>query len=378
MGGGVGAFIIVALRNKARFCTVTASMDTLSLPTFSIPATRREPRIGFIGQGFIGKNYADDFERRGYATVRYSLEEPYVANKYSIAECDVVFIAVPTPTTPQGFDASIVREAVALVGAGKIAVIKSTVVPGTTQALQAAYPDRTVLYSPEFLSEKTAAHDAAHPFSNIVGITANSVAQHAAARLVLSALPQAPFEQVCSSTEAEFIKYSHNLNGYWQILLSNILYDAAQALGVRWEEVEKVLEHDPMISNRYTKPVHQSGHPGAVPGRGAGGHCFIKDFAAFRELYEKVNPGDARGRSVLLALERKNIALLRQSGKDLDLLEGVYGRPTAAGLVELAVLEARRLIPQGRWVEWIIGVAGTLVVVIGLIDILSRLAGILN
>jgi len=56
--------------------------------------------IGFIGQGWIGKNYADDFEKRGYETVRYSLEKPYVDNKEKIKDCDLVFIAVPTPTTP--------------------------------------------------------------------------------------------------------------------------------------------------------------------------------------------------------------------------------------------------------------------------------------
>ena len=77
-----------------------------------------KPRIGFIGQGWIGKNYADDFERRGYHTVRYALEPQYVGNKEKIKDCDIVFIAVPTPTTPAGFDSSIVEGALSLVGAG--------------------------------------------------------------------------------------------------------------------------------------------------------------------------------------------------------------------------------------------------------------------
>ena len=38
-------------------------------------------KIGFIGQGWIGKNYADDFERRGFKTVRYSLDKNYLPNK---------------------------------------------------------------------------------------------------------------------------------------------------------------------------------------------------------------------------------------------------------------------------------------------------------
>ena len=34
--------------------------------------------IGFIGQGWIGKNYADDFEKRGFDVVRYSKEKKYI------------------------------------------------------------------------------------------------------------------------------------------------------------------------------------------------------------------------------------------------------------------------------------------------------------
>jgi UDP-glucose 6-dehydrogenase len=283
------------------------------------------PRIGFIGQGFIGKNYADDFERRGFSVVRYALEAPYNANKEQIRECDIVFIAVPTPTTPEGFDASVVRGVLSLVGKGKTAVLKSTILPGTTAALQKEFSDRVILYSPEFLSESTAAHDAANPFSNIVGLSRDDEMHQAAAQAVLAVLPSAPFSHVCTSTEAELIKYAHNLNGYFQILLSNILYDAAAALGAGWQPIQRALEADTMISNRYIKPVHQSGHPGARPGRGAGGHCFIKDFAAFRGLYERLLPQDGPGASLLRALEQKNIELLQNSGKDLDLLRGVYG-----------------------------------------------------
>lgn len=273
--------------------------------------------IGFIGQGWIGKNYADDFEKRRFSVVRYALEEPYRHNKEAIKECDMVFIAVPTPTTPQGFDYSIVEEALTLVGNGMIAVIKSTILPGTTQALQKKFPAITVLYSPEFLSEATAAHDAANPFATIVGMPVDDEQHRAAAQQVLAVLPSAPFVQTCSSTEAECIKYSHNVSGYAQIVLFNSIYDVAAKLGADWSVVQKALEADPYISNRYARPVHKSG-------RGAGGGCFIKDFAAFSELYRK-QVGDEAGVQFLAAMEKKNIDLLKRSGKDIDLLRGVYG-----------------------------------------------------
>jgi len=281
-------------------------------------------KIGFIGQGFIGKNYANDFEARGYEVVRYALEPEYAPNKESIKTCDVVFAAVPTPTTPEGFDASIVEGILSLIGSQKIVVLKSTLLPGTTAELQKKYPDITLLFSPEFLSEKTAAEDASHPFTNIVGLSVDDEVHREAAQRVLTLLPSAPHSQICSSTEAELIKYAHNLNGYFQIILSNLLYDAAKAVGAGWEQIQEAIEHDPLISGRYAKPVHQSGHKGAQPGRGAGGHCFIKDMAAFRMFYGEVLH-DTDGFAVFRALEAKNLALLRATNKDADLVKDVYG-----------------------------------------------------
>ena len=273
--------------------------------------------VGFIGQGYIGKNYADDFERRGYSVVRYSLEEPHVMNREKVSGCDVVFIAVPTPTTPAGFDGSIVRSAVELVGAGKVAIIKSTLVPGTTKSLQEQYADRVIFYSPEFLSEATAADDAANPFANIVGLQDSDPRHHAHAEIVHAILPPAPFTLTCDSTEAELIKYSHNVHGFMQVVLWNLMYDLTKKVGGDWETVRKALDADPYVSSTYLSPAHKNG-------RGAGGNCFIKDFAAIRGLYEDM-VNDAAGIELLRALEKKNKALLRDSGKDLHLVRAVYG-----------------------------------------------------
>lgn len=276
-----------------------------------------KPLIGFIGQGYIGKNYADDFERRGYTVVRYSLEEPHISNKEKIKKCDIAIIAVPTPTTPKGFDDSIVRGAIGLAGEGKIVIVKSTVVPGTTRSFQAQYPDRVIFYSPEFLSEATAAQDAAHPFSNILGVATDDEAHRLAAERVHAILPSAPYALTCDSIEAELIKYAHNGSAYMEILFFNLMYELAQKSGVNWAPIEAALQADPFIASRYAKPVHKTG-------RGAGGHCFIKDFAALRGLYEK-EVGDALGSEVFKAIEKKNISLLKESGKDVDLVRGVYG-----------------------------------------------------
>jgi UDPglucose 6-dehydrogenase len=277
----------------------------------------KNPLIGFVGQGYVGGSYANNFEKRGFKTVRYSLEKTYVHNKEKIRECDIVFVCVPTPTTPKGFDASIVREALRLVGKGKTAVVKSTLLPGTTKALQKSFPRITVLCSPEFLSVATAQKDADHPFSNIVGIPRDDAPHRTAAKAVHAVLPKAPFTATCSSDEAELIKYAHNVSGYTQILTFNLVYDIAEKLGADWKEIAHAVKADPLICNRYANPVHKSG-------RGAGGACFIKDMAAFSKLYGTLAKNPA-GSALLKAAEQHNIVLLLESGKDLELLRGVYG-----------------------------------------------------
>ncbi len=293
------------------------------------------PIVGYVGQGFIGKNYADELEGRGYAVMRYALEEPYRKNKDKIKDCDIVFIAVPTPTVPDEasgeggrrtrFDDSIVRQAVSLVGDGKVAVIKSTMLPGQTIGIQEEFPKKIVMHSPEFLREATAAYDAMHPDRNIIGICEDSPPVRAQAQRVLSILPPAPFELVCSAVEAEFVKYAGNNWLYVKVVYINILYDFVQKLGGNYEHVRDAFAADPRMGRSHLDPIHASGHGGPA-GRGAGGHCFIKDFAAFRSMYEQSFPDDTKGIDVLKGLEQKNVQLLRDSGKDLDLLEGVYGK----------------------------------------------------
>lgn len=274
-------------------------------------------KIGFIGLGWIGKNYADSFEDRGFDIVRYSKEKTYIQNKDLIRTCDIVFIAVPTPSTPEGFDDSIVREAVKLVPEGGIAVIKSTLLPGSTKSIQQENPKVVVLHSPEFLREVSARHDVDHPDRNIIGLPEDTDLARKAAESVMEILPKAPYERICSSNESELIKYGGNNFLYWKVLYMNILYDFAQHFECDWGVVAEAMGKDPRIGTSHMQPVHDGG-------RGAGGHCFIKDFAAFQEAYEKT-VGDPLGIKILEALRDKNIQLLLLSGKNRDLLEGVYG-----------------------------------------------------
>ena len=281
-------------------------------------------KIGFIGQGYVGKNYADDFENRGYEIVRYALEEPYKENVKEIAECDIVFITVPTYTNKGKVDDSIVKDVIKNVADNSIAVIKSTVLPGATEEIQDENPRIYVMHSPEFLRESAVHYDVAHPSRNIVGIPEKSGAYEEAARQVLSVLPRAPYQKVCSSKESELIKYAGNCFLYSKVVFMNLIYDISYEIGADYYTVAEAVGVDPRIGESHMVTLHKSGPTGCKEGRGTGGNCFIKDFVVFRDFFEdKIK--DEKSRNVLKSIEEKNIDLLKQSEKDLDILKKVYG-----------------------------------------------------
>ncbi|PIT89255.1 MAG: hypothetical protein COU27_01290, partial [Candidatus Levybacteria bacterium CG10_big_fil_rev_8_21_14_0_10_36_7] len=238
-----------------------------------------------------------------------------------IKNCDIVFIAVPTPTVCGVYDDSIIREVIPLVEKNKIIVLKSTICFGLSRVLQKKFKDYTIVHSPEFLSETTASEDTRNPFFNIVGINQKSKKHKDVARLIHSILPKAPASFTVSYEEAELIKYAHNTSAYTRIVFSNLLYDLSKKVGADWKNVVQAIKADPFIatkhvSNNYIDPVHKGG-------RGAGGNCFIKDFAIFSNMYKKI-ANDPLGAQLLQSFERKNIELLQKSKKDLKLLNGVY------------------------------------------------------
>ena len=286
-----------------------------------------DTQIGFIGQGWIGKNYADNFESRGYKVVRYALEAPYSENKQRVKECSIVFIAVPTPTTTDGFNYQAVSSALKAVKTGSTVVVKSTLMPGTTYKLQNDFPNLFIMHSPEFLREKTAAHDAANPDRNIIGIPKNTQEHIERAEKTLSVLPSAPFARIMDAREAELVKYAGNCFLYTKVTFMNMIYDLSQTTGANWEVVREAMINDYRIGESHTSPVHSSGHiedGDYREERGAGGHCFIKDFEALKLMY-KDSVGEDEGYKLLESNVIYNLKLMRDSGKDPDLLKQVYG-----------------------------------------------------
>lgn len=128
------------------------------------------PTIGVIGIGSIGSVLASGFDGLGYEVVvndaddERERESPYPARTKAAMErdCDCIVVAVPTPTTDDGGDASAVREVVTAVSDAEFILIRSTMPPGATKPIadSVAAP---VVYSPEFLRDRSGVDDFFHP-----------------------------------------------------------------------------------------------------------------------------------------------------------------------------------------------------------------------
>src|SRR3989344_3984840 len=114
-------------------------------------------KVGIIGLGMVGEPIKRWFEeyhkyRRGKELFCYDTD-PKKGYSDDVNKADIIFVAVPTPTSPGGScNVSIVQNAVAAVNDGKIVVIKSTIPPGTVEDLQKRYPRKRFVFNPEFLT----------------------------------------------------------------------------------------------------------------------------------------------------------------------------------------------------------------------------------
>lgn len=243
--------------------------------------------IGVVGYtGMVGKTVYDYFTKQGYTTHGYSRRNNEKAG--IVAVCDIVFVCVPTPFNwdTQSFDGSVVKSAIADIADGRIIVIKSTVPIGTTEKLQSKFPNKKLLFNPEFLSEATAYGDFVNPDRQFVGYTKES---KDVAIQVLNLLPESAYGVIMPSKEAELLKYINNLHGALSVIEANHYYDVCQKEGLDYEKVIQAAEASKWVGAPMGRQYHRIFHKGF---RGFGGKCFPKDINAWLE-YCKQNNIDA-------------------------------------------------------------------------------------
>src|SRR3989344_2763599 len=135
----------------------------------NLPQNKPGLKIGVIGGGYVGGTVARWYREHG-ATVKVYDKFRDSDPVKEVLRQDYIFIAVPTNFDGKGIDLSAMDDAMqnASKSSAKAVIIKSTVVPGTTDHYQKMYPKIKILFNPEFLTESTAFQDFGYPDRQII------------------------------------------------------------------------------------------------------------------------------------------------------------------------------------------------------------------
>ncbi|MGH7927158.1 MAG: UDP-glucose dehydrogenase family protein [Candidatus Binatia bacterium] len=220
--------------------------------------------------------------------------------KQATATADFIVIAVGTPNLGGGgIDLSQVEaavkqlsESVASSERSQVLIVKSTVIPGTTDGLIMPLleaegfhsPELAVVVNPEFLTEGSAVDDFLRPDRIVVG-SASAEAAVAVAHLMNTG-QETPVIVVSAAT-AEMIKYASNTLLATMISFANEISELSTAIGdIDITEVMKGVH-----TSRYLTSMGERAPITAFleAGCGFGGSCLPKDTAALVALARSIN-----------------------------------------------------------------------------------------
>ena len=237
-------------------------------------------KVGVIGNGFVGE--AISFAFSPTTDLRVYDVDPLRAThtKEEVDECEFIFVCVPTPMYRDGTqDLSYIEKVFDEAISGPIYIIKSTVLPGTTEALWKKYPSLSIIFNPEFLTERTAKLDMLTQARIILG-----------GRKDLTMTTKKLYEErfmnrhiiETDSTTAELTKYMNNTFFATKVSIMNEFKRMSDKLGTNWEDALYGFASDHRIGDSH---LHVPGPDGK---HGYGGTCFPKDVNALIKLGSKL------------------------------------------------------------------------------------------
>tara|TARA_S200000501_G_scaffold247123_1_gene231533 strand:- start:14076 stop:14864 length:789 start_codon:yes stop_codon:yes gene_type:complete len=235
-------------------------------------------KIGIIGLGIVGSACKTGFEYCKYNVYVHDLK--LNSKIEDVLQTEIVYICVPTPSNNNLCDTSIVESVIHnlynLNYQGIIA-IKSTIPPGTTQALIEKYDDR-ILFVPEFLKERSAEYD--FKFDHKLLLVGTENVNHY--YVVIRSHSDLPKDiQRISPTEAELTKYYHNSFNATRIVFANIFFELCSKLNADYDKVKESFLKYSNMPDEYLDVKPEL--------RGYGGACLPKDVSALQGFCEQLN-----------------------------------------------------------------------------------------
>jgi len=267
-------------------------------------------KIGIIGNGFVGSAIMHGFLLHADDIMIYDKDPKRSTHPMEtlVSESDVIFICVPTPMFESGeCDLSIVESVTETLSQfncirSKVVVIKSTVVPGTTEKLANKYPYMNFVFNPEFLTERKARLDFINTSRIVLGSN-KAIANAKVEELYKLRFPYTPVIKTDFGT-AQLIKYMCNCFFATKVSFMNEMYEVCEKINGDWNKALEGFITDGRIGNSH---IDVPGHDGDF---GFGGKCFPKDLNAMIKKAEELGVSP----DVMKGAWEKN----KQVRKDLD------------------------------------------------------------
>ena len=195
--------------------------------------------------------------------------------------CDFVFVCVPTPMYEDGSqDLSYVERAFKKAKDRPVYILKSTVLPGTTEKLSKQYPNFKIIFSPEFLTERTAKIDMLTQSRIILG---GELSLTEKVKILFNLRFKIKNIIQTDSKTAELTKYMNNTFFATKVSIMNEFKLLCDKIGANWEDALKGFVADGRIGDSH---LNVPGHDGKL---GYGGTCFPKDVNALLSFSKKYN-----------------------------------------------------------------------------------------
>ena len=309
--------------------------------------------IAVIGQGFVGGSLTTVFSERGEKVYVYDkagkvalggtasftrqstidLIVPSSITEF-VRECEattgfsgVYFVCVPTPMYEDGSpDTRIVEDVLDLIASApygadsprRIAVIKSTVPPGSTEKWNTRFDDLDlhVVFNPEFLTEANALDDMRNQGRIVLGGPRPYI--NTVRNIFMRAFPKVPIIKT-SSTTAEMVKYATNCLLAVKVAFANEVAQICEeldrdGLNVDYDKVVEYIKSDSRLGQtHWSVPGPVPTHDGRYV-RGFGGHCFPKDINALISVAESYNVRP----TVMKAAWEKNLEVRSPEDRDWE------------------------------------------------------------
>jgi UDPglucose 6-dehydrogenase len=239
--------------------------------------------IGIIGRGFVGSAVANGFSpSTGYgANIKIYDKDPsrsLNSLEETVNKSDFIFLSLPTPSNKDGsISLKILEDSLDEINAvnsntENIVLLRSTVVPGTSEAFQKKFKNIRIVFNPEFLTERSAYFD----FINQSRVILGGLSEHVekVANLYSDRFgSNLPIIKTNFQT-AELIKYMNNCFFATKVSFLNEMKQISDSIGADWDNAIEGFILDGRIGHSH---INVPGHDGKF---GFGGSCFPKDIRA--------------------------------------------------------------------------------------------------